>query len=411
MNRREFLLSAMTAGVAAAVGGAPAKKQPGEVTSFASGDGLVRIKPHVQLLDTNTLGFGWMTSKPASGWVEWRQDDGAWQRAWNEEDGLLADAGQLVHRIEVRGFDPAKPLEYRVLSREISVFEPYRVSFVGEPEACVGKIDAIAAPDGAFSFVMLNDVHGQLDVYPKLVPHFGGPVALTVFNGDIASSINAESDVTTRLLAPLAYVTAQTRAPCRYLRGNHETRGALARRLRDYLPLQNGHYFGSMTAGPVRMAFIDTGEDKRDNHREYFGLTDFDAYLAREVEWLKREIASPEWKEARARIAVMHIPTSCKHRGKPWKAGLPRLAELEAVLATANVTLALGAHMHERSKSAPAKNRPYPMIVGGGPKLDATNPLHLPTATRVDVTEAGVKVSQFDSTGAKVAEWSAGAGL
>jgi hypothetical protein len=82
----------------------------------------------------------------------------------------------------------------------------------------------------------------------------------------------------------------------------------MARQLRDYLALPDGHYFGAVTLGAARIVFIDTGEDKHDSHPEYSGLVDFDHYIERQKAWLSREFASAAWKDAVFRIAVMHIP-------------------------------------------------------------------------------------------------------
>ena len=146
MNRRDFMLGAVALGVAGTARTGACGSGQSEVECYAvTRGGLLRVKPHVQLLDDTTLGVGWVTSRRAAGWVEWRQSgDTKWKRAWQECDGLLADAGHLVHRIEIRGYDPLRPIDYRVCSRAISVFEPYRVVYDGEAEVFYEDLDKLS---------------------------------------------------------------------------------------------------------------------------------------------------------------------------------------------------------------------------------------------------------------------------
>ena len=144
--------------------------------------------------------------------------------------------------------------------------------------------------------------------------------------------------------------------------------------MRNYLALKSSRYYGATTISGVRFVFIDTGEDNEDGHWAYSGLVDFDGYLARECEWLRKEVASADWKNARARIVLRHIPPSIK------KTCHERLAALDGILANAGVTLTMGAHWHNWRWHPSVPERPYPMIVGGGPKLgvpkSCKKPLH-----------------------------------
>jgi hypothetical protein len=242
---------------------------------------------------------------------------------------------------------------------------------------------------------MFNDVHSNLAVYDRLIPHLGDVSAFCVFNGDILSHIDDEKGVVKGLLRPLSQVTQEAGLPVWYLRGNHETRGSFAREMRNYLALKHSHYYGAATIGGVRFVFIDTGEDKVDSHWAYSGLVDFDAYLARECAWLRREIASPAWKEARARIVMRHIPPAKKQR-------VERLSVLDGILADAGVTLTMAAHWHKWKWHPAVPERPYPMIVGGGHLLG--NPANHGDATLVKcrLDAAGLSVRLLDQTGAVV---------
>ena len=82
----------------------------------------------------------------------------------------------------------------------------------------------------------------------------------------MAESPYAPAAVFSTMVATLA------NAPLFYVRGNHELRGRFARHLRDYLPLQDGRYYGAVTAGAARFVFLDTGESENGDTAKNAGL-------------------------------------------------------------------------------------------------------------------------------------------
>ncbi len=409
MNRREFLGLAGTALAATAAKGAP------PATADAGADApFFRARPHVQLLGDDRFGVVWMTSVPATGWIEWSQDGGAtWTKAWTETDGLR-DAGSTVHRAIVdAGYDPRKPLVCRVHSRPIAELAGYHVKYAGEEESLKLELDGIVRPDGSVSFLMLNDTHEMLDDYPALMRPVKEPVSFTCFNGDILDSVRSEQLVVEKLLSPMADVCAHTRAPCWYLRGNHETRGPLSRQLRNYLALQDGHFYGAATLGSSRIAFIDSGEDKADDHAAYSGLVDFDHYLDVQHRFFEREFASDAWRNAGVRIVFSHIPPwfPFANNEKKWWRNLraPRLDRFFDFLNGANVTLMVVAHIHTCTYGDPYSTRRrfpelrnYPIVAGGGPLLNDKEPACRPTLGRFTVKGKSVDVRFVNAEGETV---------
>ena len=384
---------------------------PKDVKGFAMPkEGLFAVKPHLQLLGEDSAAVVWMTKRKALGYVEWSQDGGkAWNTAWTEEDGLR-DAGTTVHRSVLTGFDPSKSVRLRVCSRENPAIYPYRAEFTGEVETLASELAPILPADGRVSFAMFNDVHGALKNYPQLLAQLDRPVNFIVFNGDISSDIDTEEQVQRNILAPLAYVCENTHAAMWYLRGNHETRGGFARRFRDYLSLPNGHFYGAVTLGAARFVFIDTGEDKEDGHEQYSGLTDFDHYLARQMDWLRAEFGSDAWRKAKFRIAVMHIPPTgvksfddATYRGEANR----MRRDLTGLLKTANLSLVLAAHLHCAANDDPRPDRPYPVVVGGSNYTDFADKFgryKIATLTRCDYDDRELVVSQVNCKGEKLFE-------
>jgi hypothetical protein len=97
--------------------------------------------------------------------------------------------------------------------------------------------------------------------------------------------------------------------PLIFARGNHETRGAYARELLSYVPIEEGRYYYARDHGPVHLIAVDTGEDKPDNTNVYARLNDFASYRKQELAWLSEHARTHKrMAQAPFRVVVMHQP-------------------------------------------------------------------------------------------------------
>ena len=398
-NRRGFLRLSAIATAMPTLGA-----HGGVISAVSEPSGVAAVMfsafPHVQLLGSDSVGIAWMTAVRATGRVTWSQDGWATEHvAVHGEDGLL-DANGFTHKAVLRGVDFRKPLQYRVHSRRIGKFDVYGIGYAGDEVSYESAMDAPLPDDGVLSWAMLNDIHDNLKIYDCFLPCLADVRTVCIFNGDVMESLTYEEKFKRDFLNPFTRVSQECRMPVWFVRGNHETRGPLARQLRNYVTLPQNRYYGAMTLDGVRFVFVDTGEDKEDGHREYKGVTDFDGYIAREIEWVKHEIASDEWKSARARIVVQHIPPPLCKNG--WEPKLRRLDALNEVWKTANVTLMMGAHLHWWCWSDPWEGRPYPLVVGGGPYLGSPAKHNNATLTKCRLEGNSLSVKVLDQTGKEV---------
>ncbi len=367
------------------------------------GDGLIAVQPWVQLLGGGELGVGWLTSQPADGVVEWTQSeaDDEWRQAWFSQDGLR-QANSSAQRAVIDDYKPSKPIRFRARSRAIEVFKPYSVTF-GEPEVSQERrLPAPSRPNGAVSFIVFNDTHNRAQHYPLLTEKAGVPVDFAVFNGDVLQDPQTSQELTDHLLLPMAWFASKS-IPCFFLRGNHETRGAFARQMNDFLILPEGRYYAAMTFGAARLLFLDTGEDKPDSNKEYSGLVDFEPYIEEQAAWLRREIAGEAFKQSTWRIVVMHIPPDWRKELEKLGRGELRVRErFVPLLDAGGVTAVLSGHNHHADviEPCPDKSRGFqwPVFIGGAPVL--TNA----TVFRVDTDAASLKITRFGSDGAVGAE-------
>jgi 2',3'-cyclic-nucleotide 2'-phosphodiesterase (5'-nucleotidase family) len=179
------------------------------------------------------------------------------------------------------------------------------------------------------------------------------------------------------------------------VRGNHETRGKFARDLKSYLALPGGRFYYAFSHGGVRFVVLDTGEDKEDTHWAYSGLTSFEAYRQAQAAWLKQEVQTPEFKNARFRILVAHMPFFGNERTRASGAGQASCREnFGPILNEAGIDLHIAGHTHRVDWVAPADgaNR-FPIVVGGG-SAAGTN-----TLTRVTVSGDALAIVQTTDEG------------
>jgi 3',5'-cyclic AMP phosphodiesterase CpdA len=196
-----------------------------------------------------------------------------------------------------------------------------------------------------------------LDVFPYF----------SIFNGDCFSDPNSQNAVIKALTVYNKGISAYSR-PALFIRGNHEIRGAFARNLKEMFDFPDNEYFFAMTAGPVRFIFLDCGEDKSDDHREYSALNDFTGYRKKQKLWLKQEVKSAAFLEAKYRILIHHIPLY-NHEDR----GVSVLSRTlwAPVLDSVPIDVAISGHTH-RYNFVPVKeaNNNYPVLIGGGKKAE-----------------------------------------
>ena len=259
----------------------------------------------------------------------------------------------------------------------------------------------------ALSFAMFNDVHEHLGYFVELAAHRPGGCDFAVFAGDILNDVRADGSVERLLVAPRGDISRRFGAPVHFVRGNHETRGPAAADLWRSLGYEGPLYYCAKTVGGVRFAFLDTCENRPNEQIAKEGRANFDEYLGVEKAWLEREVASEAWRRARARIAFMHIPPPVRNVDGTSSDRTPvlRSTRVRAVLALQDVLLAAGTtavfagHIHMGSFDMPTDERPYPVIVGGGSRVDPVYPTE-PLLTTCDFGSGEFVVRQFALDGA-----------
>lgn len=313
----------------------------------------------------------WTTSKPALSWVEASPADSLNAPALKQARYYQTVAGRklacrTLHAVRVRGLQPGTDYRYRIFSQEVQ-------SWPDVNNVTYGKtLDADASRRRAYefrtfpqagsgcSFIVLNDIHGKADYMTRLCKSVDfSKLGFVAFNGDMSSSVESGEQLFKAYLDASVSLFA-TGTPILFTRGNHETRGVFADSLGDYFPGQDGRFYGIYRYGDVCILLLDCGEDKTDDHAEYNGLADYDAYRIEECEWLKKAVRSDEFLSASARIVLLHIPPMAE----AWH-GSVHLNELFVpVLNEAGIDLMLCGHDHAYSfRPAGEQGTRFPIVV------------------------------------------------
>ena len=116
----------------------------------------------------------------------------------------------------------------------------------------------------------------------------------------------------------------------------------------------------------VCVIMLDCGEDKPDDHWVYYGLNDFTQLRNEQVDFLKKELSAKEFKKAKKRVLIHHIPLYGNYE-KNLCANL-----WTKLLEKAPFNISLNAHTHKYAYHPKGElGNNYPVIIGGGYKMDS----------------------------------------
>ena len=377
----------------------PEESEAREMVESMWSMGLLDVRPWVQPVDTDAIGIAWMTSAPATGMVEWTQEEGedaTWRRAGYSEDGLRS-VDDTMQRAVIRGYDQTKPLLFRLCSRPLVAFQRSNIEIGDEVRSEIYRIKPVSTPRGKVSIAVFNDTHNRPQNVPILLDAAGEGIDLAIFNGDIIANPMNVTETITDLLLPMAWMTSQS-IPVLYLRGNHESMGRYARHLKQHLCLQKNRYYGAMNIGAARIIYLDSGTFGPDN--DIFGYQDL---IDEECEWLAGEVASEAYRSATWRIVILHAPPDWRHAGEAWGLDCNRQAtnRFAPLLDVCPPHAVIAGHTHEAELLPPSPDPSigfqFPVFIGGGPDLTRA------TAIRIDVDADSLAIAILAPDGTPIA--------
>lgn len=399
-SRRHFLQTLTSAGGATLAGSLlpsalhasspwlnPAKPDAGHVFTAT---------PYLQHVAHNTMVVMFITNLPAYSWVEYGETNALGQKAHSVTNGLV-DAYNRVNRIKLSNLQPGTKYYYRVVSKEITGFEPYRLIYGGTLESEMFSFTTSVAHADSMSCLILNDIHDRPQSIPHLVQMNGtDPYDFVFFNGDMFDYQTNEQQIVDHMLQPCISSFASEK-PFMYVRGNHETRGKYSRDLHHYFCNPQCNQYYSFTWGPVHFTVLDTGEDKTDDTPVYGGIVDFDAYRREQQQWLEEVMESRSYKKARFKVVLMHIPP---FYSGDWHGTMHCRELFNPVFNKYRIDMCISGHTHKYGVHPPVQDQHhYPVIIGGGPKEGQR------TLIKLFADTSNLRLTMLDDSGKEVGNY------
>ena len=335
-----------------------------ELRTVEKADKIFRMKPYLQNPVGNGITVMWETTVPAYCWVEYGTDTTQLKRARTIVDGQVV-CNNYLHKIRIDGLQPGQKYYYRVCSQEILLYQAYKKVFGNTAQSAFSEFTLPATETDSFTAVVFNDLHQHTQTFRSLCQQIKNVnYDFVVFNGDCVDD-PVDHNQATSFISELTEGVCGDRIPTFFMRGNHEIRNAYSIGLRDHYDYVGDRTYGSFNWGDTRIVMLDCGEDKPDDHWVYYGLNDFTQLRNEQVDFLKKELSSKEFKKAGKRVLIHHIPLY-GNDGKNLCANL-----WTKLLEKAPFNISLNAHTHKYAYHPKGElGNNYPVIIGGGYKMD-----------------------------------------
>jgi len=334
--------------------------------SYGQTNFKITHQPYIQGLTNESVHILWTTDKPATGWVELAPDDGSHFYERERPKYYAAAYGfkkvGTLHQVTLKNLKLGTKYRYRVYSQEVLKHEGTNVLYGKVIATAVYKNEPLAfkilGEQKNSEFIVINDIHGRNDVLNKLldvgnVQH----VDFVVFNGDMANSLLSETQMFGDFM-DTAISRFASETPMFYARGNHETRGPFAIEYPRYFPTPTNKLYYQFKHGNMGVIVLDCGEDKPDTDIEYAGIVEMDNYRTQQAEWLSQAVESLEFKNAKYKIVICHMPPF-----GGWHGELDILKKFVPILNKAGVQIMLSGHLHKHILQQKMDNVNFPILV------------------------------------------------
>ncbi|WP_307997005.1 endonuclease/exonuclease/phosphatase family protein [uncultured Bacteroides sp.] len=326
---------------------------------------IFRTKPYLQNPVGNGITVMWETTVPAYCWVEYGTDTTQLKRARTIVDGQVV-CNNYLHKIRIDGLQPGQKYYYRVCSQEMLLYQAYKKVFGNTAQSSFSEFTLPGTDTDSFTAIVFNDLHQHTQTFRALCKQIQNiNYDFVVFNGDCVDD-PVDHEQATTFISELTEGVHGDRIPTFFMRGNHEIRNAYSIGLRNHYDYVGDKTYGSFNWGDSRIVMLDCGEDKLDSHWVYYGLNDFTQLRNEQVDFLKKELFAKEFKKAKKRILIHHIPLYGNYEKNLCADLWTKLLE------KAPFNVSLNAHTHKYAfhpKGELGNN--YPVIIGGGYKMDS----------------------------------------
>lgn len=326
---------------------------------------LLTTKPYLQLATPTSMNVMFQTGSVCHCWIEYGTDSLHTQRARTLLDGQEV-CYDIENNIKLDNLKPATRYFYRVCATEVLYKGGYSNHFGADTVRT--QFYSFRTPSDKtedFTCLIFNDLHENDAAYRSLLSQAKDiDYDFVIFNGDCLPEPNNRQHAISMIHA-LADPADGAEKPIIFLRGNHEIRNRYSAGMHHQIGYYGDRTYSAFTRGNTRFLLLDLGEDKPDSMGVYGGLNDFTQLRNDQTLFIKNELASKAFRQARNHVLVSHIPVfgnTDKYR--------PCTDLWGPMLRKAPFNVAIHAHTHE-AKLYPngIDGCSYPVYVGGGPSV------------------------------------------
>lgn len=265
-------------------------------------------EPYLQNISSEGVTIMYQTTEPCHQWVEFGTDS-----TKMEMRRALLGGQEICHdrlgKVRLEGLQAGTKYYYRVCCRKFLKNKTYSKEFGEQQNTRCYSFQLPREDEKNLRVLILNDLHlnGSSSLPEALKVTKGWKYDMVVMNGDCLTEPQSLDDAILRVHT-LTSAFNGAEIPILFVRGNHEIRGAYSSGLPLLLDNPGGKTYGAFSWGETRFMVLDCGEDKPDDHREYFGLNDFTSFREEQVPFIKQELKSKEFRKAKTRIMLSHVP-------------------------------------------------------------------------------------------------------
>lgn len=327
--------------------------------------------PYLQEVTTNGATFVFNTSSPSSSNIELRKAGSDTSSYYAQSEHGLKQANTTFFSIRADDLMPATTYEYRIHTKEMKSFQAYKVVFGDSITSQWHTFQTVDPKQKGGSIFITSDMHSDPEQLKNLLNLCDYKTCTSFFYaGDMMNYMKQGGEHPFTSFIDVSVDLFASSIPFELVRGNHETRGDMARIFPSFFPKQDGKIYGTYLLGDVMVIMLDSGEDKADTHPVYAGLTDFDAYRTEQAKWLEQVVESKEYKKAKYKIVISHFPLIVDEESKQkkvfygWQDACDKFLP---VLNKAGVDLMVSGHTHHfyYHEENEAGNK-FPILEQGG---------------------------------------------
>lgn len=375
-----------------------------------------RAGPYLQELGTNGVTVVFENTKPTFAWVELRlkgtlaatkyyQEVKGQHQVYNTISAPSVPLPVQNFAVRMDGLKENSEYEYRVCSQQILEMQSYSIKLGTQYESEWQTFRTLDSKATEHHLVVLSDLHNR----PSSLINFLNATDYStaehiIYAGDMMNNMQVGTPPSSALKQEEPYssfinasvdVFARNKDFC-MLRGDHETKGDAADFFDRYFPHQSGRLYNAYRWGDLEVVFLDGGEAAEDGNltSRINNLALYRPYREEEARWFQKLIQTEEFRTAKYRIVVSHLPIPYGNDadGDSENAGTRHFSQLMLpLLNQAGIDLLVCGHLHPDTYTMlpkGTKDNDFPCLIQG-----------YNSAVRIDIVGGALKLKVVDENG------------